>query len=59
MSGSPINISAVQFSKGNLFDLILCALVETGLSPERLELEITETVAAAKTRRRIWRPSGS
>ena len=43
MSRSPINISAVQFKKGNLFDVILCALVESGLSPERLELEITET----------------
>ncbi len=38
-----INISAVQFSKGNLFDLVLCALVETGLAPDRLELEITES----------------
>ena len=38
-----INISAVQFKKGNLFDLILCALVESGLAPDRLELEITET----------------
>jgi len=38
-----INISAVQFRKGNLFDVILCTLVETGLAPERLELEITET----------------
>jgi EAL domain-containing protein (putative c-di-GMP-specific phosphodiesterase class I) len=38
-----INISAVQFKKGNLFDVILCTLVETGLAPERLELEITET----------------
>jgi diguanylate cyclase (GGDEF)-like protein len=38
-----VNISAVQFRKGNLFDVILCALVETGLAPERLELEITET----------------
>lgn len=37
-----INISAVQFSKANLFDVILCALVETGLAPDRLELEITE-----------------
>jgi len=37
-----INISAVQFRKGNLFDVILCTLVETGLAPERLELEITE-----------------
>jgi EAL domain-containing protein (putative c-di-GMP-specific phosphodiesterase class I) len=38
-----INVSAVQFKKGNLFDIILCTLVETGLAPERLELEITET----------------
>jgi diguanylate cyclase (GGDEF)-like protein len=38
-----INISAVQFKKGNLFDIILCALVESGLEPQRLELEITET----------------
>ncbi|MDO8399768.1 MAG: PAS-domain containing protein [Bradyrhizobium sp.] len=37
-----VNISAVQFSKGNLFDLILCALVDSGLSPERLELEISD-----------------
>jgi diguanylate cyclase (GGDEF)-like protein len=38
-----VNISAVQFKNGNLFDVILCTLVETGLAPERLELEITET----------------
>jgi diguanylate cyclase (GGDEF)-like protein len=38
-----INISAVQFKKGNLFEVILCALVESGLEPDRLELEITET----------------
>jgi diguanylate cyclase (GGDEF)-like protein/PAS domain S-box-containing protein len=38
-----INISAVQFKKGNLFDVILCALVESGLDPQQLELEITET----------------
>jgi EAL domain-containing protein (putative c-di-GMP-specific phosphodiesterase class I) len=38
-----INISAVQFQKSNLFDVILCTLVETALPPERLELEITET----------------
>jgi diguanylate cyclase (GGDEF)-like protein len=38
-----INISAIQFKKGNLFEVILSALVKTGLQPERLELEITET----------------
>ena len=39
-----VNLSAVQFKRGNLFDVILCALVESGLTPGRLELEITETV---------------
>jgi diguanylate cyclase (GGDEF)-like protein len=38
-----VNISAVQFKKGNLFDVILCALVDSGLAPDRLELEMTET----------------
>jgi diguanylate cyclase (GGDEF)-like protein/PAS domain S-box-containing protein len=38
-----INISAIQFKKDNLFEVILSTLVQTGLGPERLELEITET----------------
>jgi predicted signal transduction protein with EAL and GGDEF domain len=38
-----VNISAIQFKKGNLFEVILSALVTTGLQPERLELEVTET----------------
>jgi diguanylate cyclase (GGDEF)-like protein len=38
-----VNISAVQFKKGNLFDVVLRTLVETGLAPGRLELEVTET----------------
>jgi diguanylate cyclase (GGDEF)-like protein len=38
-----VNISAAQFDKGNLFDVILCALVDSGLSPSRLELEISDT----------------
>jgi diguanylate cyclase (GGDEF)-like protein len=38
-----VNLSAFQFNKGNLFDVVLCALVESGLNPERLELEITES----------------
>jgi len=37
-----INISAAQFRKGNLFELTLNALVQSGLSPERLELEISD-----------------
>ena len=39
-----INLSPVQFRRGDLFDLILCALVDSGLAPERLEVEITESV---------------
>jgi diguanylate cyclase (GGDEF)-like protein len=38
-----VNISAVQFKKGNLFEVVLRTLVETGLAPGRLELEVTET----------------
>jgi diguanylate cyclase (GGDEF)-like protein len=45
-----VNVSAVQFSKGNLFDLILCALADANLSPERLELEIADTSLLDKNR---------
>jgi diguanylate cyclase (GGDEF)-like protein len=38
-----VNISAVQFRRGDLFDTIFRTLLETGLAPHRLELEITET----------------
>ncbi len=34
-----VNLSPVQFRKGNLLDVIICALVESRLAPERLELE--------------------
>jgi diguanylate cyclase (GGDEF)-like protein len=44
-----INISPVQFNKGNLFDVVLCALVESGLAPQRLELEIVETSLVEKS----------
>ena len=39
-----VNISATQFRKGNLFDVVLCSLVDSGLSPDRLELEIGDSV---------------
>jgi diguanylate cyclase (GGDEF)-like protein len=39
-----VNVSAVQFKRGDLFDVILDALVKSGLKSSRLELEITETV---------------
>ena len=39
-----INISPIQFRRTNLFDVIMCALVDSGLPPDRLEIEITERV---------------
>jgi len=38
-----VNLSAVQFRKNNLVDVVIYALAQSGLPPERLELEITET----------------
>jgi diguanylate cyclase (GGDEF)-like protein len=38
-----VNISAIQFKKGNLLEVILRTLMETGFAPDRLELEVTET----------------
>jgi diguanylate cyclase (GGDEF)-like protein/PAS domain S-box-containing protein len=38
-----VNLSARQFSSDNLADVAIYALAESGLSPEQLELEITES----------------
>jgi diguanylate cyclase (GGDEF)-like protein len=38
-----VNISAVQFAKSDLLDVVTRTLEETGLPAQRLELEITET----------------
>ena len=39
-----INLSPVQFKQAELFDVIETALRNSGLPPERLEIEITESV---------------
>lgn len=39
-----VNLSPVQFKHGDLSALVESVLAETGLEPERLELEITESV---------------
>ncbi|EJW11301.1 diguanylate cyclase [Rhodovulum sp. PH10] len=39
-----VNVSPVQFDKSNLLDVIMMALVDSGLPPDRLEIEITERV---------------
>ncbi len=38
-----VNLSTVQLAHPDLLDVVMCALVEASLPPERLELEITET----------------
>jgi diguanylate cyclase (GGDEF)-like protein/PAS domain S-box-containing protein len=39
-----VNVSPVQFRNGNLLNTVINALAASGLSAERLELEITEAV---------------
>jgi diguanylate cyclase (GGDEF)-like protein len=39
-----VNVSAVQFHRGALSETILRALADTGLAPNRLEVEITESI---------------
>jgi diguanylate cyclase (GGDEF)-like protein len=39
-----VNVSAVQFHRGALHETILRALADSGLAPNRLEVEITETI---------------
>ncbi len=38
-----VNLSAVQLYEMDLPEKVMCALIDSGLSPSRLELEITET----------------
>jgi diguanylate cyclase (GGDEF)-like protein/PAS domain S-box-containing protein len=39
-----VNLSPAQFQRGDLQSLVAAVLAETGLAPQRLELEITEGV---------------
>jgi diguanylate cyclase (GGDEF)-like protein len=39
-----VNLSPVQFKQAELFEVIVTALDKSGLAPERLEIEITESV---------------
>lgn len=42
-----VNVSAVQLSRGNLVERVSEILRETGIPPERLELEVTESFVMA------------
>jgi len=44
-----VNLSPLQFRVGNLLSVVMDALKTSGLSPKRLELEITETVLLDKS----------
>ena len=48
-----INLSPVQFKKGDLTATVKAALEASGLRPDRLELEITETVLLDDTARTV------
>ncbi|MBC7501038.1 MAG: EAL domain-containing protein [Herminiimonas sp.] len=39
-----VNISASEFERSDFFEFVCTVLRDTGLSPDRLELELTETV---------------
>ena len=44
-----VNLSPKQFQQPNLIDVVQAALTETGLPPQRLELEITESILMLDT----------
>ena len=48
-----VNLSPVQFAHADLPKLVETVLVETGLAPERLELELTETAIFADRERSL------
>ena len=44
-----VNLSPIQFLRGSLVSSVVSALATTGLDPNRLDLEITESVMLEKT----------
>ena len=48
-----VNLSPLQFSKGNLVSTVVSALASSGLPASRMELEITESVLLEKSERNI------
>ena len=48
-----VNLSPLQFAKGNLVSSVMSALASAGLPASRLELEITESVLLEKSERNI------
>lgn len=48
-----VNVSAVQFMHDSLVEAVVEALTSSGLAPERLELEITESIFLENTERNL------
>jgi EAL domain-containing protein (putative c-di-GMP-specific phosphodiesterase class I) len=48
-----VNVSSVQFTRGDLVNSVIQALASSGLPPQRLELEITESVLLTKTEQNV------
>jgi len=46
-----VNLSPVQFRNSDLFEIVTGALADSGLAPERLDLEFTESVLLQKNTR--------
>jgi diguanylate cyclase (GGDEF)-like protein/PAS domain S-box-containing protein len=44
-----VNLSAIQFKRSDLKSTVIAALAESGLAPERLELELTESILIQDT----------
>jgi diguanylate cyclase (GGDEF)-like protein len=48
-----VNISPVEFQRGNVVNAVIGALASSQLPPERLEIEITESVLLEKTTKSV------
>ena len=48
-----VNVSSVQFVRGNLVASVASALAHSGLAPHRLEIEVTESVLLRKTEQNL------
>lgn len=48
-----VNVSALQLVQADLVDLVKLVLYQTGLSPDRLELEVTETAIISDKKRAL------
>ncbi|WP_110666441.1 putative bifunctional diguanylate cyclase/phosphodiesterase [Salinicola halophilus] len=52
-----VNVSPLQFESGRLIEIVRSALSQSGLAPQRLELEVTESALIDKTRQiltQLW-----